>query len=174
MKNNQIEQPKLASFLSSLVIISFLGTQLYTAKHLRDWWPKFRRLQTAYKLLKPPKKPALWPFIDYPMYSYAKNEGSGIKQYSAFGILPDSTEVPIIAEDLGLDYWVFNYGFIASLRQKNYQDIKKFAQLYQKINKQELISIRLENKPLILSIDSIEPGEKEIVVDIKREVWEEK
>ena len=167
------KQKNLGILTSSLVILFVLGSQLYTAKHLRDFWPKFRRLQALHKLLIPPKKPSLWPFIDYPMYSYPKYLGSDIKQYKIYGILSNSTKVRILPEDLGINYWIFLYGLKEALRNEDIQDIKNFIQLYETKNKQKLMGIQLENHPLILTETGVILGTPEIVTNITAKHLEE-
>lgn len=174
MRKSQDNPSKLAlTLLISLVILGFLGLQLYTAQHLRVFWPKFR-LQYAHKLLKPPKVPALWPFIDYPMYNYPKYEGDKLNQYFIFGILEDSTEVLIRPEDLGLNYWIFMYGFKESLRKGNDKDIKNFAKLYESRHNKKLLGLRFEDRPLVLSKERVVPGSPEVVKNIKLEDLEKK
>ncbi|NJK47051.1 hypothetical protein HC931_01495 [Candidatus Gracilibacteria bacterium] len=168
------ERQNLGLFLASLAILGVIGLQLYTAKHLRDFWPKYRSLQALHRLLKAPEKPFLWPFIDYPMYSYPNYLGDDIKQYVILGILPDSTEVRIQAEDLGLNYWIFMYGFKEALRKNDRQDIKNFIQLYESRNNKKLIGVRLENHPLILTKEGVEPGKPKVVTDFKVNSLEEK
>lgn len=163
-----------AVLLASLVILGVLGLQLYTAKHLREFWPKFRRLQALHKLLETPEKPSFWPFIDYPMYSYPNYLGDDIKQYVIFGILPDSTEVRIQPEDLGINYWIFMYGFKEALRKNDRKDIKNFIELYESRNNKKLIGVRLENHPLILTKEGVSPGKAKVVTDVKLEDLEEK
>jgi hypothetical protein len=174
VKTIKSERHNLGLILASVAILGIIGLQLYTAKHLRDFWPRFRRLQALHKLLQPPEKPLLWPFIDYPMYSHPNYLGDDIKQYVIVGILPDSTEVRIQAEDLGLNYWIFMYGFKEALRKSDRQDIKNFIQLYESRNNKKLIGVRLENHPLILTKEGVEPGEPKVVTDFKLNDPEEK
>lgn len=169
-----LKLPRITILFSSLFILLLLGLQLYAAKHLRDFWPKFRRLQSAHKLLKPPSDPALWPFMSYPMYSYPKYAGNAIKQYEIIGTLADGSEVAIMPEDLGINYWIYMYAFKEAMRKKKYQDIKSFVELYETKHQQKLVSIRLEYTPLILSKKDVTSEQKEIVTDIKIEELEEK
>lgn len=174
LEKSQKNQQTIGLTLASLAILSFLGLQLYTAEHLRDFWPKFRKLQYPYKLLKPPETPALWPFIDYPMYSYPKYLGNGINQYFMFGILEDSSEVRLLPEDLGLDYWVFLYGFKDSLRLEKRDWLNKFAEIYEKRHGKKLIGFRLEDRPLILGNKEVKQGETKVLKDLRIEELEEK
>ncbi|MEQ8463036.1 MAG: hypothetical protein RIC07_05645 [Coleofasciculus sp. E1-EBD-02] len=154
---------KFTVHLLSIVILFFIGLQFYTAKHLRGFWPKFRRLQYPYKLLKPPPDPSLWPFVSYPMYNYAKYEGDTIKQYSIYATLDDSTEVLIKPEDLGINYWVFMYVFKGSLRLEKKEMIMNFVQLYESRYHTKIINLRLYNYPLVLLKDKIIEAEPQLV-----------
>lgn len=157
----------------SLVILFFLGFQLYTAIHWREFWPKFRRLQAPYKLLKPPKDPSLWPFMSYPMYSYPKYRGNTIKQYAIFATLTDKTEVRIQPEDLGLNYWIFMYGLKEALRLENHQAILDYVDLYERKQNRKVLDISLKIYPLELTDTGlvekpIETERKFKIEDIKK------
>ena len=167
MTKEQISPVKIPFLFSSLIIIAILSFQFYSAKHLRGFWPKFRRLQLAHKLLKPPADPILWPFMSYPMYSYPKYEGGSIKQYSIVGTLSNGQEVKITPENLGINYWIFMYGLKESLRKNKVEDVKDFARLYEEKNKGKLSSIRLISNPLILSKKEINPGLPKIITEVK-------
>lgn len=174
MKNSQIHSPKLGIFLTSLAILFILGFQFYTARHLREFWPKFRKLQALHKMLNPPSDPALWPFMSYPMYSYPNYLGDKIKQYSIYGVLENDNEVQILPEDLGINYWIFMYSLKEALRKKNYEEIKNFAQLYEIKNQKDLISLQLRNTPFVLTEKGLVSEPQEIVTDINLRKLEEK
>jgi len=165
----QLGFQKVSSVAISFVILAFLGLQFYSAQHLRVFWQKFRTLQPAYRLLEPSNPEAFWPFIDYPMYSYAKRAGSKINQYRAIAILEDGREVRIVPESLELNYWIFMYGFITALRQENQEDIANFVRQYETLNDEKLAGIRFENHPLILSKETVTPGSPEILSTIHLE-----
>jgi hypothetical protein len=50
----------------------------------------------------------LWPFTDYPMYSHSHHEGERIPaKHFVTGLTADGQEIPITAEDVGVNLWVF-------------------------------------------------------------------
>ena len=122
---------KLAIPLTSLAILIFLTLQVYAI---------FAHVS-----------PRLWPFLDYPMYKQARYAGETLNQYFLFGILKDLTEVPIFPGDLGLDFWKFEQGPVLALRRKDREKLKTYVQLYQSRHNKQLVSLRLENHPLVLS-----------------------
>jgi hypothetical protein len=150
----------------SLAIAFILGFQFYSAQHLRDFWPKSRILQPLLKLLNPKSTKELWPFIDYPMYSYPKELGDNIQQYSVYGVLDNGTEVKIEPENLGVNYWIFMYGIVTSLRKEDVEDVKHFVEMFEQRNQVKLQSIRLENQPLTLTESGVQPSDTEVLTEI--------
>ena len=163
----QKHQHTIAATVFSVVILFFLGFQFYTAIHWREFWPKFRRLQAPYKLLKPPKDPSLWPFMSYPMYSYPKYTGNKIKQYAIFGTLVDKSEVRILPKDLGLNYWIFMYGFKEAIRLENSQDIINFVHLYETKNDKKISIVKLKIYPLEITKDGLIERPIEVIKEFK-------
>lgn len=115
-------------------------------------------------LLSPP---TLWPFIDYPMYSGAHYEGDAVPRLFVFGTLEDSTEVPIVAADLGLSDWHFRRHFINGLASGNDERIKEFVGLYGNRHTKRLVGLRLENHPVILSRAGLRSGPPEVQKNLR-------
>jgi hypothetical protein len=57
------------------------------------------------------------------MYGEAFYEGDQIHQPLVFGVLENSTEVSILPEDLGLDFWLFSKGFVHALLYDDHEQI---------------------------------------------------
>ena len=116
--------------------------------------------------------PLLWPFLDYPMYSIPHHDGDALDRYFVFGTLKDSAEVPIFPEDLGLHFWQF-YGqsqqrsVVAALLHENSNLIKTYVELYQSRHNKRLLGLRLENHPLILSREAVNPGPRQVLKNIR-------
>ena len=116
--------------------------------------------------------PLLWPFLDYPMYSIPHHDGDALDRYFVFGTLEDSAEVPIFPEDLGLHFWQF-YGqsqqrsVVAALLHENSSLIKTYVELYQSRHNKRLLGLRLENHPLILSREAVNPGPRQVLKNIR-------
>ena len=121
------DRKKLAVCLISLVILTTLFVQssvtlagraaaytvipqLYSARVLRDG--------------------TLWPFLDYTMYTRLHQVGDQISRYSVFGTLEDSTVVPILPQDLGVNKWHFKKHLQRALESKDEEKIKEWAEIY--------------------------------------------
>lgn len=118
--------------------------------------------------------PALWPFVDYPMYSEPRYEGSEFEQHFVFGILEDSTEVPLRPEDLNLHFWLFRRGLVFAMLRNDTTQIQAYVDLYQKLHHKRLVGLRLENHPLILSREGMTPGPTRILRTFQLASREEK
>ena len=148
----------LAIPLTSFVILIFLVFQTVASFNLIG--------RTVHKYYG---SPFLFPFLDYPMYDAPHYEGDTLKQYFVFGTLEDLTEVPIVPEDLGLHFWLFRRGFVFALLKDDYDEIKNYAALYEKRHNKRLIGLRLENHPLVLSRDGVDPGVKQTLKNFRLE-----
>lgn len=108
------------------------------------------------------------------MFSSAFYSGDAIARFYLFGTLEDSTEVPIAPEDLGIGYWHFRKHFINGLARDNYEAIKMLVELYQNMQGRRLVSLRLEDYPLILSRDGVRPAPPKVLKNLRLEHWETK
>ena len=104
------------------------------------------------------------------MYASPHFAGDAISRYAVFGTLQDSTEVPIIPEDLGIGYWHFRKRFINGLARDNYDEVKAFVHLYQNTRQRRLVSVRLENHPLILAKDGVRSAPPQILKNFSLEL----
>ena len=106
------------------------------------------------------------------MYSIPHHDGDALDRYFVFGTLEDSAEVPIFPEDLGLHFWQF-YGqsqqrsVVAALLHENSNLIKTYVELYQSRHNKRLLGLRLENHPLILSREAVNPGPRQVLKNIR-------
>lgn len=99
--------------------------------------------------LGPP--PYLWPFIDYPMYSWPRAEGDTLDRAFVAGILPDTSEVRIEPEDLGLLFFLYQGGPVAALLEADRHRAEFYRDLYVERKKVDLIGLRLKHRPVIVS-----------------------
>ncbi len=135
--------------LSSLTIFSCLVLQAFAVFH--------------------PVSPRLWPFLDYPMYGRAHYQGEAIRQFVAIGIFADASEARILPEDLGLDFWKFEYGPVQMLRRGDVESLKPYAQLYSDRQNKQLVGIRLENHPFTLSDQGVRAEVRQVVNSVSFE-----
>ncbi len=102
------------------------------------------------------------------MYSVPHYAGDTISQPLVFGILEDSTEVPILPRDLGLDYWQFMRGLVEDgLLRDRRERIKIYAELYRSRHNKELTGLRLKNHPFVLSREGAYRASPRVVKEIK-------
>lgn len=157
----------LAKVPVSLIILVVIFLQLLTG-NLRFCSNR----NSAFFLLKIicpsiPDDPALYPFLDYPMYAGARYEGVNINQYFLIGILEDGTEVTITSDDLNISRYDFLRNILPQIEKQNLQVIEKYVKIYEQKSHRNLINLRLENHPLVITRDGVNSSEKEVVVDLK-------
>ena len=116
------------------------------------------------------RSPFLYPFLDYPMYQGAHYKGETIDEYFIVGILEDSSEVPILPEDLGFDnVWLYRKGFVRAVLRGNQARIKDYAELYKSKQNEVLIGLRVEIHPVSLSRVGVEPGPPRVIIELQLE-----
>ncbi|MGD1804889.1 hypothetical protein ACP6PL_05540 [Dapis sp. BLCC M126] len=152
LHQDQVDSNKISIKLTSLVILTFLILQGGTALSL------FCRFVSRCD-------PYLYPFLEYPMYSSAKKEGSIVSKLTIFGILEDSSEVSITNKDLKIPdynlspYWFRRY-YLPAIRRKKDKMINEFVDIYQKQYNQKLIGIRLEKQSFVISKEGVKLQDK--------------
>ena len=107
--------------------------------------------------------PALYPFLEYPMYGEPRYAGHNIIQYFVYGTLADGREVIISPEDLGFHFWLFDEHLIKPLLADDQEKIQEAIALYQDLHQQQITSLRLENHPLVVSKQGATPGENQVI-----------
>ena len=99
-----------------------------------------------------------WPFIDYPMYRYARYEGSIIERFRVFGRRTDGTEVEVTADDLGLNFRKFRDLFVYAVRDPDTRRVTAFAEVYRIRMGTRLVAIRVERHGDIVTRDGLRPA----------------
>jgi len=130
---------KLAVWGISLVIALTLGLQVYSS-----FGSRFARRLVP--LLAASQPPALWPFVDYPMYSASYQVGDVENHYLLFGLVDDSMVVPIEADDFGLCFWHFR-DFPNSVRRGEMETVAVYVKMWEQGKARKLRGLRLENHP---------------------------
>jgi hypothetical protein len=145
----QVENLRIGSLtylLISLAITLVIGLQ--AAQTFRILCPP--QSLAALSFLRVACPPAFYPFLDYPLYNQAHYSGEKINQFKVIGILVDNREVPILPEDMGLRFWLFQR-FIDAVNQEKREQIAAYVEMYQSRHDRQITALRLENHPLILS-----------------------
>ena len=106
------------------------------------------------------------------MYSRAHYPGDSIDQYALFGVLEDSTEVRILPEDLGLNFFQFRRGPVAAIHSGRTEELELFMQLYDGTQGNQLIGLRLEHQLVILSEQGFETLPPRTVRFVPRDMWD--
>jgi hypothetical protein len=87
-----------------------------------------------------------WPFLNYPMYRKPHYQGENISTYRLVGILRDASEIPILPEDLHLNFWKFKTGPVAAIRLNEAALLRRYMGGYQ-ARHPDLTAVRLEDHP---------------------------
>lgn len=109
--------------------------------------------------------PTPWPFMHYAMYSKAWREGDVLHRYRVIGILPDKREVPLSADDLGLNYWLYK-DFVTAIRNGNEARFRDYIDAYASKHQVTLVGLRLESDPLMLSSGQLIQRPSEIITRV--------
>lgn len=140
--------------LASFTIIAILGVQSFIV-----FYPKGRGGW-------------MWPFIDYPMYCGARQEGDRLNvYYPVFAIFADQTEKQILPKNLGLNVFKFQSVFVpavlcaaqgTTVGSKARPDanrvctagemsrVKDLLKNYEQHTGQQIVRLRVEDYPLVL------------------------
>jgi len=106
------------------------------------------------------------------MYSRAHYPGDSIDQYALFGVLEDSTEVRILPEDLGLNHFQFVRGPVAAIHSDRTEELEVFMQLYDGVQDNQLIGLRLEHQLVILLEQGFKTLSPRTVRFVPRDMWD--
>ncbi|OIP73052.1 MAG: hypothetical protein AUK43_01550 [Oscillatoriales cyanobacterium CG2_30_40_61] len=116
---------------------------------------------------KLPDDPAFYPFLDYPMYAGARYEGVKVNQYLLFGVLKNGTNIPITHKDLEIYRYNLLRKIIPEIQEKNLSIIQQYVKIYEQNSHKNLVKLRLENHPLVITRKGVNPGEKKVILDLK-------
>ncbi len=124
----------------------------------------------GFKLLAPPRRfealaplrlaptPALWPFLDYDMYSNHWHEGRSIDRPRVVGIDAAGARHELDAEALGLPFRAFRDEWMNPLRGGDATCAARIAARWHERGGVSLESIVMENEPAIVTRDGIRAG----------------
>lgn len=166
MKRQFANPARLGIPALSLVIVSVLLFQASISVPWRFFASRVSMLEIVGDKLK---APLAWPFLDYSMYSPSHYDGEELPQTYVFATLEDSTEVEIVAADLGVNFFQFNKGIVSALEANDTSRIYMWAELYEGRNDKRLTGLRLENRPMIFTRDGLQTGETEILANFRFE-----
>ena len=134
----------------------------------------------GFKLLAPPQRftalaplrlapsPALWPFLDYDMYSNHWPEGRSIDRPRVVGVGVDGARYALTAEALGLSFRTFRDDWMNPLRGGDRARAAGIARRWQEQGGAPLAEVLLENEPAIVTRDGIADGR--VRVDVRVDV----
>lgn len=114
-----------------------------------------------------PDDPAFYPFLDYPMYAGARYEGVKVNQHFLVGVLKDGKEVPITHKDLRISRYNLIRKIIPEIEEKNLKIIREYVKIYEQNSHKNLVELRLENHPLVITRKGVNPGETEVILDLR-------
>ncbi|HEM46200.1 MAG TPA: hypothetical protein ENO23_04055, partial [Alphaproteobacteria bacterium] len=107
--------------------------------------------------------PYMYPFLDYPMYSRTGYEGESVHRYEVYGITADSSVVPVSAEQLGLDFWLYFRGPVQATLDDDAAALRPYARIYEERTGQRLLAFRVTDAPIRIFADSLPESEPHVV-----------
>ncbi len=132
----------------------------------------------GFKLLAPPQRfralaplrlapsPALWPFLDYDMYSNHWPEGRAIDRPRVVGIDANGARHALTADALGLSYRTFRDDWMNPLRGGDRTRAPELARRWRARGGTPLAEVRVENEPAIVTRDGIGDGPVQVNVRV--------
>jgi len=109
------------------------------------------------------RPPFLWPFLDYPMYSDAHYAGESIHRQRVVAILADSTEVAIVPNDLGVDFWQFQNLLNPAILRGDRARAENYRSIYEDRYGRRLVGFRLEDHPLVVENGGLTEGQPSVL-----------
>jgi hypothetical protein len=110
-----------------------------------------------------------WPFVDYPMYCNAHQEGDHIiVGYTVIATTNSGEEISINYKnhrDLGVDYWVFSNLVRKLLGPNGYRNASVFTALHPRGN--EMVKLDVYDSPVMVSRDGPVEVEADLLASIK-------
>jgi len=134
----------------SFLILSITSIQLYSAVLIGTC----KAVETP--LCKLPVEPALYPFLDYPMYSVVWQEGDLVQQHQLIAIFLDGTERQLHAEDFGLSPYWFKGSLVPAFKRKNMSKIPDYLKAYDQQGHQPFVAFRVDVFPTKVSEKGLE------------------
>jgi hypothetical protein len=150
---------RLAALLTSVVILTCLVLQ--SVATFRIFCPPINLFPSlsSFRIFC---APALYPFLDYPLYAPPHYEGESIGQPLVFGWSEEMTEWPVVPLDLGVSSYKLERAFLSALKG-DHAGVHKYLDLYQQRYGKKLVGFRLESQSLVLSNDGIKPGPRTVL-----------
>ena len=155
----------LVAPLTSVVILTFLALQ--SAATFRIFCPP-EALFPSLSSLRILCAPALYPFLDYPLYAPPHYEGESIGWTLVFAETEEVTEWPVIALDLGVSAYRFEKAFLRAL-EGDHAAVHEYINLYHRKYGRNLVEFRVERQPLILSREGVKPGPRAVLGSFRTE-----
>ncbi|HXK61988.1 MAG TPA: hypothetical protein PLP42_19045 [Acidobacteriota bacterium] len=159
---NNSDKPTSKSYLLiSLVIVFFLVLQSVATS--RILCPP--RNVTALAPLRVCCSPAMYPFLDYPMYMKAHYPGDQMPRIRVYGIQEDSTRVRIQSQDLNLNKWLFGK-FTDAVLNGETEKVKIYTDFYSRKHGTNLVALTIEIEPLIFTGQELKSGQAQVVKEL--------
>ncbi|MBL8840509.1 MAG: hypothetical protein JNL90_03150 [Planctomycetes bacterium] len=146
-------------------VVVVLGLQVIAGFKLLAPPPRF----TALAPLRLAPSPALWPFLDYDMYSNHWPEGRSIDRPRVVGLALDGVRHALTADALGLTYRTFRDEWMNPLRGGDRARATGIARRWRERGGAPLAEVLLENEPAIVTRGGVAAGpvRVEVRVDVR-------
>jgi hypothetical protein len=168
MRRGKGRSNRLAAPLTSGVILTFLTLQ--GAATFRIVCPPEAQFPSlsSFRILC---APALYPFLDYPLYAPPHYEGETIGWTLVFAQTEEMTERPVTARDLGVSAYRFEKAFLRAI-EGDHAAVHEYINLYQRKYGGNLVGFRVVRQPLILSREGIKRGPRDVLGSFRTEAPE--
>lgn len=111
------------------------------------------------------RPPFLFPFLNYGMYSRVQAPGTPIRRIHVVALTPDR-ERTLAPEDVGLNFWTYQWGFVDAIRYEQRDRLTVYAEAVERHTGLRPTGFRVEDRPALLTRDGIADGETEILYTI--------
>jgi hypothetical protein len=105
--------------------------------------------------------PWLYPFIDYPMYSQAREQGEPTLEPRVRATLENGIDRAIGPEDLALDYFMFKEQMVGAITRADADQLRQLVKPIELLEHHRVSSLQLELEPIRLGEHGIERGPRE-------------
>lgn len=95
-------------------------------------------------LCRLPEDPELYPFVNYFMYSSAKQEGDAVGKDKLIVTFTDFSEQELTAQDLDLSEYRFIRDFVPSIKENDHRIVRQYTKTYEASHHRKIQSMRIE------------------------------
>jgi hypothetical protein len=157
--NAQVQEVN-GSRLTKFCISSVIMTTLFLQFHAGLFRMACKVLDIPL-LCRLPQDPGLYPFLNYPMYSSAKEEGVSVGKNKLIAVLEDSSEEELTAEELGISAYRFARDLLPAIKEDDRSTVIQYIDMYAPSHSQRIQSLRWEKNFVSITPQGLTSGQPE-------------